>query len=172
MKIIFFIPILIWLIIYHRGQFLLLVAYLSIPVISILLWERFRGEGWNYLDFVRFGIREERVKLLSSILKRKFDPLLKKILSCEIQSVALIIELYLFVYFAPTFSLIIWLYLIYFFATFIIEAAFHFGEMLSVLTSDYNKFVLKDREIEGFVAGRDQDHYFLMTENGTVSIFT
>lgn len=64
------------------------------------------------------------------------------------------------------------MYLVYFVTVFIIEATSQFGEMTSVLTSDYNEFVPTDRKIEGFVVSRDQDHYLLMTENRTVSIFT
>lgn len=169
---IFFIPVFIWLFVYQRGQFWLLIGYLLIPIISSLLRIRLRGDGWGYLDFVRIGMPGEIIKLPFSILKGYVDPLLKEILSSTIQIVALVVDFYLFAYFNPTFSLVIWLYFAYFFTVFIIEATSQFGEMSSVLTSDYNKFILKDREIEGFVISRDQDHYFLMTENGTLSIFT
>lgn len=169
---IFFIPVFIWLFIYESWQFFLFIVYILIPVISFALQLRFRGGGWTYLDFVQLSMPSEKAKVFFSFFNGQFSTIHRKILSNIIQAFALVIEIYLFAYFSPTFSLIIWLYFVYFFTIFTIEVAYHLGELLSVLTCDYNKFILKDKVIEGFVVSRDQDHYYLMTQNGALSIFT
>jgi hypothetical protein len=168
----FFIPVFIWLLVYQLWQFFQLIGYLLLPFISFLLQKKLQGEGWSYLDFVRKGMTPEIFKIILPNSKGQFDPLLKKILSRSIQAFALIGEIYLFTYFQPSFSMIIWLYFVYFFTIFTLEATYNLSELLNVLSSDYNKFILKNGVVEGFVISRDQDHYYLMTEYGTKSIFT
>lgn len=181
-----FVPGFIWIGIDHHNQVILLLELLIVPFIATATIQFSGVNEWGYLDFVTIkAIPQRSISRMSpSHIPEKEDsspkktvplayPPLKKKVSGVVPLIALVIEFYIFIFIPLTFSLFIWLYLCCFFVTFTLSASYSFGFLSSMLSADLNRFVKDDGGvIVGFVISRDVDHFHIMTENGTISLFS
>lgn len=165
-------PVILWLLFYHIYQTLILTLFMGAFAIAQYLKKEWSGQGFTFDDFCLMHITSRRVEFHKALFS-KHSRIRKLILSRVLILIATVLDAYVFILFRPSFFLVIWILIFYYFVLLVFQAAYDVGFLASVLHAEYYKFIKIDgKSIEGFVYARDQDHFSLFTEDGTLSIFS
>lgn len=166
----------LWLLFSNFYEDIVVFFIVLIPSVAVI-FKRFIGKaGWSFKDFSDLKLGLHPVNLLFVMIGSDYPSVKRNVWAGSIVLIALIFDLFLFALVNLSLPLVMWIIVIYFLATVVLESAYDVGFLNSILTAEYYKVTQElsegKRVTEGFVTRRDSDHIFLMTRDGTKSLFT
>lgn len=166
----------LWLLFFNFHQVGTVFLLLLVPSLGVIFKRMLEKPGWSYKDFSDLKLGSHPVNSISAMFSSEYPSLRRNLWTGSIVLVALIFDLFIFALTNPSLPLIVWVVVIYLLATIVFQSAYDVGLLNSVLAADYYKvsqeFTEGKKVTEGFVTRKDSDHIFLMTKDGTISLFT